>query len=72
MYNVLDELFTPLTVHIAGIMSQPVSGTDEVLARGETKRAYLTFLTNVTSSKLQGVYLSDREPPPYLKTRVKS
>ncbi|KZV62903.1 KapM protein [Peniophora sp. CONT] len=60
MFNVLDELFTPLTVHIAGIMSQPVSGTDDALARGETKRAYLTFLTNVMSSKLQGVYLSDR------------
>ncbi|KAI0033548.1 ARM repeat-containing protein [Vararia minispora EC-137] len=60
LFGVLDDLFTPLSVHISGLMSQPVTGTDDALSRGETKRTYITFLANMLSSKLQGVYLSNR------------
>jgi exportin-T len=42
-------------------MFQPVTGTDEILSHSESKRAYLTLLNNIVSSKLAGVFLSDRE-----------
>jgi exportin-T len=57
---VVDELFTPLSIHVTGIMAQPVTGTDDVLSHGETKRTYATFLTNLMSSKIQGVFLTER------------
>ena len=42
-------------------MFQPVTGTDDILTHSESKRAYLTLLNNIVSSKLAGIFLSDRE-----------
>jgi exportin-T len=42
-------------------MFQPVTGTDDILTHSESKRAYLTLLNNIVSSKLAGVFLSERE-----------
>ena len=42
-------------------MFQPVTGTDDILTHSESKRAYLTLLNNIVSSKLAGIFLSDRK-----------
>jgi len=60
MFNVLDQLFGPLNAHITGLLSQPVNGTDDELARADTKKAYLALLNQILSSKLQGVFTSER------------
>jgi len=60
LFNVLDELIGPLNAHVTNLMFQPVTGTDDILTHGESKRAYLTLLNNIVSSKLAGVFLSDR------------
>ena len=61
MFDVLNELIGPLSAHIIGILSQPVSGTDDELSHAEIKKAYLALLNNVVSSKLHGIFISDRE-----------
>ncbi|KZT72996.1 ARM repeat-containing protein [Daedalea quercina L-15889] len=60
MFNVLDQLIGPLNGHISGILVQPVSGTDDELARADTKKAYLGLLNQVVSFKLQGILTSER------------
>jgi len=61
MFNVLDELLGPLNTHIAQLLSQPVAGTDDSLAHVDTKRSYLALLTNVISSDLRDVFISERK-----------
>ncbi|THH14212.1 hypothetical protein EW146_g6092 [Bondarzewia mesenterica] len=60
LFDVLDELIGPLTAHITGILSQPVSGTDDELSHADIKKAYLALLNNILSSKLQGIFISSR------------
>jgi len=60
LFNVLDELIGPLNAHVTNLMFQPATGTDDILTHSESKRAYLTLLNNIVSSKLAGVFLSDR------------
>lgn len=64
----LDELLGPLNTHIAQLLSQPVSGTDDTLAHVDTKRSYLALLTNVISSDLHNVFISDREDTGFIVT----
>ncbi|KAH7884716.1 armadillo-type protein [Phlebopus sp. FC_14] len=59
LFDVLDELLGPLNSHIAQLLSQPVSGTDDSLTRADTKRAYLTLLTNIISSDLHNIFISE-------------
>ncbi|KAF7330559.1 Exportin-T [Mycena venus] len=56
-----DELISPLSAHITGLLTQPVSGTDDQRAHFETKKAYLALLNNVLASKLQTVFISEPE-----------
>jgi exportin-T len=63
---VLDELIGPLNAHITNLMFQPVTGTDDIFTHSESKRAYLTLLNNIVSSKLSDVFLSNRERSPFL------
>ena len=63
MFDVLDQLIGPLNAHISGLLVQPVSGTDDELARADTKKAYLALLNQVVSSGLQGIFVSEREWP---------
>lgn len=58
--EVLDELIGPLNTYIAGLLSQPVSGTDDQVTHMDTKRAYLNLLNNIMSSKLHDVLISER------------
>ena len=61
MFHVLDELLGPLNAHIAQLLSQPVTGTDDSLAHVDTKRSYLVLLNNVISSDLHDVFISERK-----------
>lgn len=60
MFQVLDELISPLTAHISQLLAQPTSGTDDALTHGESKKGYLTLLSGIMTAKLQGVFLSER------------
>lgn len=64
MFNVLDELLGPLNAHIAQLLSQPISGTDDSVAHVDTKRSYLALLTSVISSNLHDVFISERKNMP--------
>ena len=57
----LDELIGPLNVHITELFSQPVTGTDDAVTHVDTKKAYLALLNNIMSSKLHGIFISDRK-----------
>ena len=70
MFNVLDELLGPLNAHIAQLLSQPASGTDDILAHTDTKRSYLTLLTSVISSDLHDVFTSERKNIPSSRADV--
>lgn len=60
MFQVLDELISPLTAHVSQLLAQPASGTDDALTHGESKKGYLSLLSGVMTAKLQGVFLSER------------
>ncbi|KDR76202.1 hypothetical protein GALMADRAFT_247461 [Galerina marginata CBS 339.88] len=60
MFDVLDQLIGPLSAHITTLLSQPITGTDDQRAHVETKKAYLALLNNIMASKLQGIFISDR------------
>ncbi|KAF7971065.1 hypothetical protein HWV62_22119 [Athelia sp. TMB] len=60
MFSVLDELIGPLNSHITDLFSQPVTGTDDQVTHNETKKAYLALLNNIMASKLQGIFISQR------------
>jgi exportin-T len=61
MFGVLDQLIGPLNTHIAAMLTQPISGTDDQNAHNETKKAYVALLNNIMASKLQGIFISDRK-----------
>ncbi|KAI0342761.1 ARM repeat-containing protein [Trametopsis cervina] len=63
LFDVLDQLIGPLTLHIDGLLSQPVSGTDDQIAHADTKRGYLTLLNSIMSSKLHDIFTSGRNQP---------
>ncbi|KAG1805415.1 hypothetical protein EV424DRAFT_278749, partial [Suillus variegatus] len=68
LFNVLDELIGPLSAHITHLLNQPITGADDGVEHAETKHAYLTLLTNVMSSDLHDIFITDRnkatfEPP---------
>ncbi|KAF9818874.1 hypothetical protein IEO21_02530 [Rhodonia placenta] len=60
MFDVLDQLIGPLSIHINGLLAQPVSGTDDQQTHTDIKRAYLALLNNVVASKLHGIFTSER------------
>ncbi|KAH6913077.1 KapM protein [Coprinopsis sp. MPI-PUGE-AT-0042] len=60
MFDVLDKLIGPLHAHITSMLSQAPSGTDDLRGQLETKKAYLNLLIVVLSSKLEGIFTSER------------
>nr|GAT60781.1 predicted protein [Mycena chlorophos] len=60
LFSVLDELVGPLSAHITNFLAQPVTGTDDQRVNFETKKAYLTFLNAIMSSKIHSVFTSER------------
>jgi exportin-T len=65
--DVLDQLVGPLNTHIAALLAQPVTGTDDQLTHADTKKSYLALLNGIMAAKLHGVFLSDRQcSSPYI------
>lgn len=60
LFDVLNQLIGPLVAHTNGVLSQAVTGTDDQVTNMDTKRAYLTLLNSIMSSKLQGIFTSER------------
>ncbi|KAJ7170663.1 armadillo-type protein [Mycena crocata] len=60
LFNVLDELISPLSAHITGLLTQPISGTDDQRVHLETMKAFLALLNSVLASKLQGIFVSEK------------
>ncbi|KAF8896374.1 armadillo-type protein [Infundibulicybe gibba] len=60
MFDVLDQLIGPLTVHITSLLSQQASGTDDQRSHADTKKAFLTLMNNIMTSKLHGIFTSER------------
>jgi len=60
MFDVLDQLIGPLNAHITTLFSQPVTGTDDAVTHLDTKKAYLALLNSIMSSKLHGIFISER------------
>ncbi|KIJ50979.1 hypothetical protein M422DRAFT_27087 [Sphaerobolus stellatus SS14] len=58
--DVLDELVTPLSSHIVSILSVPINDTNDRQVHMETKKAYLSLLNNIMSTKLHVVFTSER------------
>jgi exportin-T len=61
MFDVLDELIGPLNAHIARLLSQPVTGTDDAVTHIDIKKAYLALLNSIMASKLHGIFISERK-----------
>ncbi|TFY81654.1 hypothetical protein EWM64_g2359 [Hericium alpestre] len=59
LFDVLDQLIGPLNTHITGLLSQPITGTDDEQAHVNTQKAYLALLNNLMTSKLHGIFISD-------------
>lgn len=56
----LDQLIGPLSAHINSLLAQPVAGTDDQVSHSDTKKAYLTLLNNVMTSRLHDIFTSER------------
>jgi exportin-T len=61
LFTVLDELIGPLNLHISSLLTSPISGSDDLLAHADTKKAYLALLNNIMASKLHEVFVSPRK-----------
>jgi exportin-T len=64
--TVLEDLFAPLTKHVSSVISKPITGTDDKVARVDTKKAFLAFLSTIMSSNLGSVLVSQSKPLHYL------
>ncbi|KDQ14828.1 hypothetical protein BOTBODRAFT_32183 [Botryobasidium botryosum FD-172 SS1] len=60
VFDVIDELLTPLNNHISTILAQPIDGTDAKQMHLSTKKAYLEFLGSIMSGPLFTVFISER------------
>jgi exportin-T len=59
IYNVLNQLLTPLLQRIFAGLSEPITGTDDEIQLAELRREYLSFLQVILSNELEGVLVSD-------------
>ncbi|GJJ08694.1 hypothetical protein Clacol_002913 [Clathrus columnatus] len=60
IYDVLDQLITPLSTHVVSILSTPVTDPSERQIHIDTKKAFLLLLNNTMTAKLHSVFTSDR------------
>jgi exportin-T len=61
MFDTLDQLIGPLSRHIISLLSLPVEDKDEEVTLVDTKKGYIGLLNGVMTSKLQGIFISERE-----------
>lgn len=64
MRDVADQLIAPLTNHVTVLLAQPITGTDgtdDKVTRLETKKEFLNFLNSIMTTRLGGIFVSERE-----------
>ncbi|KAL7626019.1 pre-tRNA nuclear export protein [Parahypoxylon ruwenzoriense] len=59
IYDVLNQLLTPLLQRVFGGLSEPINGTDDEIQLAELRREYLTFIGVILSNELAGVLVSE-------------
>lgn len=59
IYDVLNQLLTPLLQRIFAGLAEPVSGTDDEIQLVELRREYLSFIQVILNNGLEGVLISD-------------
>ncbi|KAI1372978.1 Xpo1-domain-containing protein [Hypoxylon crocopeplum] len=59
IYEVLNQLLTPLLQRVFGGLSEPISGTDDEIQLAELRREYLTFIGVILNNDLAGVLISE-------------
>lgn len=61
IYDVLDQLITPLVTHIVSVLSVPINDPSDRQIHVDTKKAFLLLLNNIMTVKLPSVFTSARE-----------
>jgi len=56
---IMNELLYPIVERVFIFLNQPASGTDEIIAMFELRRAYMNFLGTIFTSSLQNILISD-------------
>ncbi|KAI1206551.1 Xpo1-domain-containing protein [Annulohypoxylon truncatum] len=59
IYDVLNQLLTPLLQRVFGGLSEPINGTDDEIQLAELRREYLTFVVVIINNDLAGVLVSE-------------
>lgn len=59
IYEVLNQLLTPLLQRVFGGLMEPISGTDDEIQLAELRREYLTFVGVILNNDLAGVLVSE-------------
>lgn len=62
IFDVVNQLISPLHIRIMELLAAPVTGTDDKITHSETKKSYLAFLNNVMANSLSGVFISEGMP----------
>jgi exportin-T len=60
IYDVLNQLLTPLLERCLAGLAEPLNGTDDVVQMAELRREYLSFLNNLLTNNLEGVFISSQ------------
>ncbi|OTB02266.1 hypothetical protein M426DRAFT_322844 [Hypoxylon sp. CI-4A] len=59
IYDVLNQLLTPLLQRVFGGLSEPIDGTDDEIQLAELRREYLSFISVILNNDLAGVLVSE-------------
>lgn len=59
IYDILNQLLTPLLQRVFEGLSQPVTGTDDDIQLGELRREYIHFIQIILNNDLGGVLVSE-------------
>ncbi|KAL5504140.1 LOS1 [Sanghuangporus vaninii] len=66
MSDVLNQLVMPLHARIMELLASPITGTDDRVTHGDTKRAYLAFLNSILSNRLHAILISEANQPHFV------
>ncbi|BGP35706.1 pre-tRNA nuclear export protein [Rhodotorula toruloides] len=58
--DILDTLLLPVFNRVFHFLSQPISGTDDMIQHSELRRAYFNFILSIVSVNLQEVFYSEK------------
>ena len=55
----LDELMLPLLSKIFESLNKPVEGTDDIVEQTSMRKAYLSFIMNLLSNRMESIFVSE-------------